>query len=162
MPSSAIEILLVEDSPGDVRLTREALKDGKVRNTLTVVSDGEMAMRYLRRQGEYSSAVRPDLILLDLNLPRKHGREVLAEVKADPELRDIPVVILTNSSAEEDICRAYDLQAICYVTKPVDLQQFIKVIRIVESFWLAVVELPADADAESATEQPRRVSELPT
>jgi two-component system, chemotaxis family, response regulator Rcp1 len=149
MPSSAIEILPVENSPGDVRLTREALKEGKVRNNLHVAPDGEKAVRFLRREGEYASAVRPDLILLDLSLPKKDGRQVLAEMKSDPDLRHIPVVILTSSAAEEDICRAYDLQAICYVTKPVDLQQFMKVIRYVESFWLTVIRLAPDTDEQS-------------
>jgi two-component system, chemotaxis family, response regulator Rcp1 len=138
-----IEILLVEDNPGDVRLTREALKDGKVSNRLHVVVDGVEALAFLRREGEHATAVRPDLILLDLNLPKMDGRQVLAEIKADPTLRQIPVVILTSSQAEEDICRSYDLHANCYVTKPVDLDRFMTVVRAVEDFWLAIVRLPS-------------------
>jgi two-component system, chemotaxis family, response regulator Rcp1 len=138
-----VEILLVEDNPGDVRLTREALREGKVSNRLHVAADGEEALAFLRREGEHADAVRPDLILLDLNLPKKDGRQVLAEVKADPALRQIPVVILTSSQAEEDICRSYDLHANCYVTKPVDLDQFMTVVRAVEDFWLAIVRLPS-------------------
>ncbi len=145
MQQEPIEILLVEDSPGDVRLTKEALREGKVHNNLNVVVDGEQAMAYLRRQGQYQNAVRPDLILLDLNLPRKDGREVLAEVKADAELRSIPVVILTTSKAEEDILRSYQLAANCYVTKPVDLEQFIKVVKAIEDFWLVIAKLPRAA-----------------
>lgn len=138
----AIEILMVEDNPGDVRLTVEALKDGKVRNRLNVVEDGVEALAFLRREGKYAQAPRPDLILLDLNLPKKDGREVLAEVKADPDLRRIPVVVLTTSRAEEDVLRAYDLNANCYITKPVSLDQFIKVVRSIEEFWLTIVKLP--------------------
>jgi CheY-like chemotaxis protein len=137
-----IEILLVEDSPGDVRLTEEALKDGKVRNNLHVVSDGVEAERFLHRQDPFADAPRPDLILLDLNLPRKDGRELLGEIKTDPALRRIPVVVLTTSSAEEDILRSYDLHANSYITKPVDLDQFLNVIRQIEGFWLTVVQLP--------------------
>ena len=137
-----VEILLVEDNPGDVRLTREALREGKVRNNLNVVGDGVEALAYLRRQGKYADAVRPDLILLDLNLPRKDGREVLAEVKEDPELRHIPVVVLTSSQAEQDIARAYDLHANCYVSKPVDLDQFVTVVKSVNDFWFTIVKLP--------------------
>ncbi len=137
-----IEILLVEDSPGDVRLTQEALKDGKVRNHLHVVSDGVEAEQFLHRQGPFADAPRPDLILLDLNLPRKDGRELLGEIKTDPALRRIPVVVLTTSSAEEDILRSYDLHANSYITKPVDLDQFMNVIRQIEGFWLTVVQLP--------------------
>jgi CheY-like chemotaxis protein len=140
--SSPIEILLVEDNPGDVRLTREALRDGKVRNNLSVVDDGVKALSFLRREGEYATAPRPDLILLDLNLPRKSGREVLTEIKGDPELKSIPVVILTTSGAEQDIVRAYELNANCYVTKPVDLDQFITVVKSIEDFWLTIVRLP--------------------
>jgi two-component system, chemotaxis family, response regulator Rcp1 len=139
----SIEILLVEDNPGDVRLTREALQDGKVRNNLNVVTDGVEAMAFLERKGKYASAVRPDLILLDLNLPKKDGRQVLAEIKADPDLRMIPVVILTTSQADQDIIRSYDLHANCYVTKPVDLDQFIAVVKSIEDFWLTIVKLPA-------------------
>jgi len=137
-----IEILLVEDSPDDIVLTTEALKDGKVRNRVSVVEDGEEAMAFLRREGRHATAPRPDLILLDLNLPRKSGREVLAEVKQDPKLKRIPVVIMTTSSNEEDILQAYNCHANCYVTKPVDLDQFLGVIRSIESFWLTVVKLP--------------------
>jgi two-component system, chemotaxis family, response regulator Rcp1 len=143
--SRAIEILLVEDSPGDVRLTREALREGKVRNRLHVVVDGVEALSFLRREGAYRDAVRPDVILLDLNLPRKDGREVLHEIKADEALRTIPVVILTSSQAEEDICRAYELHANCYITKPVDLEQFITVVRSIEMFWFSIVKLPVES-----------------
>jgi len=137
-----IEILLVEDNPGDVRLTVEVLKETKVRNTLTVAADGVEALDLLRRKGRYTHAVRPDLILLDLNLPKKDGRQVLAEIKADPVLRSIPVVILTTSKAEEDIVKSYNLYANCYVTKPVDLEQFVKVVKSIEGFWLTIVKLP--------------------
>jgi two-component system, chemotaxis family, response regulator Rcp1 len=137
-----IEILIVEDSPSDTELTLEALKDFKVRNHVTVVEDGVMAMQYLRRQGSYADSIRPDLIMLDLNLPRKDGREVLAEIKADETLRTIPVVVLTTSRAEQDILRSYQLNANCYITKPVDFNQFLEVVRTIESFWLFVVTLP--------------------
>ena len=137
-----IEILLVEDSPGDVRLTKEALREGKIRNHLSVVTDGVAALAFLRREGRYANAPRPDVVLLDLNLPKKDGREVLTEIKADPRLRRIPVVVLTTSSNEEDILRAYDLHANCYITKPVDLDQFISVVQSIESFWLTIVTLP--------------------
>ncbi len=137
-----IEILLVEDNPGDVRLTIEALKEGKVSNNLSVARDGVEALAFLRREGSFSQAPRPDLVLLDLNLPRKDGREVLAEIKVDPLLRRIPVVVLTTSKAEEDILRTYDLHANCYITKPVDLEQFISVVRSIDDFWLSVVKLP--------------------
>jgi two-component system, chemotaxis family, response regulator Rcp1 len=140
--SRPVEILLVEDNPGDVRLTREALREGKVRNNLSVAADGVEALRFLRREGEHAEAVRPDLILLDLNLPRKDGREVLEEIKEDPQLRLIPVVVLTSSQAEQDICRAYDLHANCYVTKPVDLDRFITVVQTIENFWFTIVKLP--------------------
>lgn len=139
-----IEVLLVEDNPGDVRLTREALKDGKVRNNLTVMTDGVEALAYLRKEGKHAYAARPDVILLDLNLPKKDGRQVLAEIKADPNLRRIPVVILTTSQAEEDILKTYDLHANCFVTKPVDLEQFIKVVKSIEDFWLTVVKRPSE------------------
>jgi len=142
--SQNVEILLVEDNPGDVRLTKEALKDNKVRNNLTVVEDGVEALSFLRREGRYTGAPRPDLILLDLNLPKKDGREVLSEIKADERLRRIPVVVLTTSKAEEDILRAYDLNANCYITKPVDFDQFIKVVRTIEDFWLTMVKLPPE------------------
>jgi len=141
-----IEILLVEDSPGDVRLTQEAFKDAKVLNNLHVVWDGVEALRFLNREGEYAEAPRPDLILLDLNLPKKDGREVLAEIKADNDLMRIPVVILTISKAEEDILRTYNLHANCYVTKPVDLNQFVTVIQSVEDFWLSIVKLPPNGN----------------
>ena len=141
-----VEILLVEDNPADVRLTEEALKEGKVHNNLYVVGDGVEAMKFLNREEEYSDAVRPDLLLLDLNLPKKDGREVLAEVKEDPELRRIPVVILTSSKAEEDIVKTYDLHANCYVTKPVDLDQFIHVVQTIDDFWFSVVKLPSRGD----------------
>jgi len=137
-----VEILLVEDSPGDVRLTIEALKKAKIANRLSVVSDGVEAMAFLRKEGRYSGEPRPDAILLDLNLPKKDGREVLAEIKADGDLKRIPVVILTTSQAEEDVLRSYDLHANCYITKPVDFQQFMSVVRSIEDFWLAVVKLP--------------------
>jgi len=137
-----IEILLVEDNTGDVRLTVEALKEGKVRNRMSVVRDGVEALAFLRREGPYRDAPRPDLILLDLNLPRKDGREVLADVKGDPELRRIPVVILTTSQEEKDIFKSYDLHANCYITKPIDLEQFVTVAKAVEDFWLTIVKLP--------------------
>jgi two-component system, chemotaxis family, response regulator Rcp1 len=137
-----IEILLVEDNPGDAELTAEALRHGKVYNQMHVVEDGEAALAFLRRQEQYASVPRPDVILLDLNLPRKDGREVLAEIKADEELKQIPVIILTTSEAEEDILRAYNLAVNCYITKPVDLDQFIKVVKAIEDFWFTVVKLP--------------------
>jgi len=137
-----IEILLVEDSPSDAEFTVEALKEAKIRNHLSLVEDGVQAMEFLRRQGQYAKAPRPDLIMLDLNLPRKDGREVLAELKADADLKMIPVVVLTTSRAEEDVLRAYQLHANCYITKPVDFQQFLSVVRAIESFWLYVVTLP--------------------
>lgn len=137
-----IEILLVEDNPGDIRLTMEALKEGKVFNKVTVVEDGEEALKYLRREGKYADAVRPDLVLLDLNLPKKDGRQVLEEIKDDDELKCIPVVVLTTSKAEEDILRSYKLHANCYISKPVDFDQFIKVIKNVKDFWFSVVMLP--------------------
>ena len=133
-----IEILLVEDNPGDARLTIEAMREAKVRNRIHVVEDGVEAMEFLRRQGRFGEAPRPDLILLDLNLPRKDGREVLAEVKADPDLKRIPVVVLTTSRAEEDVLRAYNLHANCYVTKPVDLEQFMKIVSQIDEFWVKV------------------------
>jgi len=139
-----IEILLVEDNPGDVELARVALADSKVTNRLRVVEDGESALDYMHRRGRFSGAPRPDLVLLDLNLPKKDGREVLAELKSDPNLKRIPVVILTTSSAEEDILRTYNLHANCYITKPLDFKQFHKVIKSIENFWLSIVVLPAD------------------
>ncbi len=138
-----IEILLVEDNPGDVRLTIEALKEGKIRNHMSVVGDGEEAMAFLRREKSHGDAPRPDLVLLDLNLPRKDGREVLAEIKEDPDLKRIPVVVLTTSKAEEDILRTYSLHANCYINKPVDLDQFIGVVKSIERFWFSVVSLPS-------------------
>jgi CheY-like chemotaxis protein len=137
-----IEILMVEDNPGDVRLTREALKDAKVSNTLRVVEDGAAALDFLYQRGDYADAPRPDLILLDLNLPKKNGREVLEEIKQDAQLKTIPVVILTTSQAEEDVVRAYSLHANCYITKPVDFAQFTKIVRTIEDFWLSIVTLP--------------------
>jgi two-component system, chemotaxis family, response regulator Rcp1 len=137
-----IDILMVEDDPGDVRLTREALKGSKVLHSLNVVEDGVAALDYLRKAPPYQDAVRPDIVLLDLNLPRKDGREVLAAMKQDAALRMIPVVILTTSQAEEDVLRAYNLNANCYVTKPVDFDQFMRIVRTIEDFWLTVVTLP--------------------
>jgi CheY-like chemotaxis protein len=142
-----IEILLVEDSPSDTDLTLEALKDFKVRNHVSVVEDGVLAMQFLRRQGAYAQAPRPDLIMLDLNLPRKDGREVLAEIKGDNLLKTIPIVVLTTSRAEKDILSAYELNANCYINKPVDFNQFLEVVRSIESFWLFVVTLPPAAKA---------------
>ena len=137
-----VEILLVEDNPGDVRLTQEAFKEGRIVNGLHVVMDGVEAMAFLQREGEYADAPRPDIILLDLNLPKKDGREVLAEIKDDDKLKSIPVIILTTSDAEEDIIRTYNHHANCYITKPVDLEQLINVVRSIEDFWLTVVKLP--------------------
>lgn len=139
-----INVLLVEDNPGDVRLTLEALKEGKVRNRLHIASDGIEAMDFLHREGKYSDVPHPDLILLDLNLPRKDGHEVLAEIKEDPLLRRIPVVVLTGSKAGEDILKTYDLHANCYITKPVDWDQFITVVKSINDFWLAIVKLPPE------------------
>src|SRR5918911_1812457 len=140
--SRPVEILLVEDNPGDARLTQEALKEAKIRNTLHHACDGVEAMAFLRREGAFRNAPMPDIVLLDLNLPRKDGREVLAEMKQDMRLRSIPVVVLTTSEAEQDIVRTYQLHANCYITKPVDLEKFIEIIRAIEDFWLAVVRLP--------------------
>ncbi|HAD81685.1 MAG: response regulator [Candidatus Edwardsbacteria bacterium RIFOXYD12_FULL_50_11] len=139
-----IEVLLVEDSPADVRLTKEALKEEKLHITLQVVNDGVEAMEYLRQEGKYSKAVRPDLILLDLNLPKKDGREVLKEIKGDDNLRSIPVVVLTTSKSEADIIKVYDLHANCYITKPLDLNQFSTVVKSIENFWLTIVKLPSN------------------
>jgi len=144
MTGKLIEILLVEDNAGDVRLTREALKEGKVLNKLSVVEDGVEAMAFLRREGKYTNASRPGLILLDLNLPKKDGRQVLAEIKVARNLKRIPVVILTTSKAEQDIIKTYDLHANCYITKPVDLEKFIAVLRSVQHFWLSIVKLPPE------------------
>jgi CheY-like chemotaxis protein len=138
-----IEVLLVEDDPGDVVLTKEAFDDNEVSNKLSVVSDGEEAMRFLRREADYADAPRPDLVLLDLNLPRKDGRQVLEEIKADETLCTIPVVVLTTSEAEEDILRSYRLHANAYVTKPVDFDRFIKVVRQIDDFFVSVVKLPS-------------------
>lgn len=138
----AVEILLVEDNPGDVRLTTEVLKDAKLCNNIHVVADGVEAIDFLRRNGTYSAAVRPDLILLDLNLPRKDGREVLEDIKGDENLKHIPVVVLTTSDAEQDILKSYALHANCYITKPVDLEQFAKVVSSIEEFWFSIVRLP--------------------
>lgn len=138
-----IEILLVEDNPGDARLTEEALREGRIRNTLHHAHDGVEALDFLKRKGGFANAPRPDLILLDLNLPRKDGREVLSELKRDPVLRLIPVVVLTTSEAEQDILRTYELHANCYITKPVDLDKFMTIVRAIEEFWLAVVTLPS-------------------
>lgn len=137
-----IDILLVEDNPGDVTLIKEALKEGQSLNKLTVLADGETALAFLRRQGAYAQVSRPDLILLDLNMPRKDGREVLVTIKTDPELKNIPVVILTSSDAQQDITNAYNMQANCYITKPADLKQYFDVIKLIEDFWLKTVKLP--------------------
>lgn len=139
-----IEILLVEDNPGDVRLTQEVLKEGRIANNLSIVTDGVEAIEFLSQQGKFTDAPRPDLILLDLNLPRKDGREVLADVKFNEKWKRIPIVVLTTSQAEEDILKAYNLYANCYITKPIDLDQFIKVVRSIEEFWLSIVKLPGE------------------
>lgn len=139
-----IEILLVEDNPSDVRLVREAFKDAKLRNNLSVAGDGERALCFLRKEEEFEGAPHPDLILLDLNLPKVDGRELLGQIKDSPELRRIPVVILTTSKSEEDILKSYDLHANCYVTKPVDLDQFVKVVQSIEYFWISIVKLPSE------------------
>ncbi|MCB0025165.1 MAG: response regulator [Caldilinea sp.] len=141
-----IEILLVEDNPGDVRLTQEAMRDAKVLNRLNVVPDGVTALEYLRKESRYANAVRPDVILLDLNLPRMDGRELLAIIKGDNNLKRIPVVVLTTSAAEEDVLRAYNLHANCYVTKPVELDQFIEVVKSIDSFWFSIVNLPPNGE----------------
>jgi CheY-like chemotaxis protein len=138
-----IEVLLVEDDEGDVLMTREALYEGKVINRLNVVGDGVEAVSYLRRCGEYAEAVRPDLVLLDLNLPKRDGRQVLEDIKSDPDLRRIPIVVLSTSEAEEDVLRSYDLHANAYVTKPVDFERFVEVIRQIDEFFISVVRLPA-------------------
>ena len=141
-PLHMIEILLVEDNPGDVDLARESLKSSKLRNTLHVVNDGEKAMQFLRKEPPYSSVPRPDIILLDLNLPRKDGREVLDEIKQDENLKRIPVVILTSSQADEDVLKSYNLHANCYICKPLDFTQFTKVVQSIQDFWLTIVKLP--------------------
>jgi two-component system, chemotaxis family, response regulator Rcp1 len=138
-----VQILLVEDNPGDVRLTQEALKEAKFRNTVHVVGDGIEALAYLRQQGKYSTATRPHMVMLDLNMPRMDGREVLEAIKKDPDLRRIPVVVLTSSEAETDIARAYELHANCYVTKPVDIDHFLQVVKSIEEFWVEIVKLPS-------------------
>lgn len=143
---SPVEILLVEDEPGDVRLTMESFKENKLLNHLTVAKDGVEAMAILHREGEHADEPRPDLIILDLNLPKKDGRQVLAEIKADDSLRKIPVVILTTSSSDEDILKSYNLRVNCYVTKPFDLDQFITVIKSIKTFWLEVVKLPGQSE----------------
>ena len=143
-----IEILLVEDNPGDADLAREALEGGKIKNNLFVVGDGEAAMTFLYQAGPYADMPRPDLILLDLNLPRKDGREVLADIKAHKDLKRIPVVVLTTSKSEEDILKSYNLHANCYITKPIDLNQFIKVVRSIEDFWLSIVVLPPNGEGK--------------
>jgi CheY-like chemotaxis protein len=137
-----VNILLVEDNPGDVRLTVEALREGRIANRLHVAGDGEAAMDFIRRQGDHAAAPRPDLILLDLNLPKKDGREVLEELKSDPELHRIPVIVLTTSSAEADVLRSYDLHANCYISKPIGYEDFIDAVRSMENFWLKIVLLP--------------------
>jgi chemotaxis family two-component system response regulator Rcp1 len=142
-----VEILLVDDNPGDVRLTLEAFKEGKLANNVSVVWDGIEAMEFLRRQGKYVGAARPDLVLLDLNMPKKDGREVLEEIKSDPELRRIPVVVLTTSKAEEDILKSYDLHVNCYIQKPVDYNEFIDVLPLIEDFWFTAVVLPPNGRA---------------
>jgi CheY-like chemotaxis protein len=142
-----VEVLLVEDNPGDVRLTMEAFKEGKVRHHLSVVGDGVEALTFLHREGSYASAPRPDLILLDLNLPKKSGRDVLAEIKVEEDLKGIPVVVLTTSNAEKDILGAYDLHASCYITKPVDFPQFVTVAKLVEDFWSTIIKLPKNEGA---------------
>ncbi len=138
----SVDILLIEDNPGDVRLVREALHDGKIINNMAVVNDGVEALNFLRKSGPYADAARPDMILLDLNLPRKDGREVLAEIKEDPDLKRIPVVVITSSRAEQDVLKSYNLHANCFITKPVDLEQFVAVVKSIEDFWMGIVKLP--------------------
>ncbi|RAM50932.1 response regulator [Mastigocladus laminosus UU774] len=139
-----IEILLIEDNPGDVELTKIALEDSKISVNLNVVEDGVEAIAFLRREGKYTQVPHPDIVLLDLNLPKKDGREVLAEIKADEKLKRIPVVVLTTSQAEEDVLRVYNLSANCYITKPVDFDQFVKIVQSIESFWFTIVKLPSE------------------
>ena len=143
--ATAVEILLVEDNPGDARLTEEAFKDSRLLNSMHRVSDGVEALGYLRQEGQYATAARPDIILLDLNMPRKDGREVLAEIKDDPDLKSIPVVVLTTSDADTDVIKSYELHANCYITKPVDLEKFMNIVQRIEDFWLAIVRLPRQA-----------------
>lgn len=153
-----VEVLLIEDSPSDAELTIEALKDAKLNNRLSHVEDGVQALEFLRQEGQFAQAPRPDLILLDLNLPRKDGREVLEEIKADERLRSIPVVVMTTSRAEQDVLRAYKLQANCYITKPVDFEQFVEVVHAIESFWLCLVTLPSrPQSANASAPQPPRL-----
>jgi CheY-like chemotaxis protein len=142
MQKQTMEILLVEDNPGDVRLVREVFREGRVPCTFQVAVDGEEALAFLRQEGAHAGAVPPDIVILDLNLPRKDGREVLAEIKADPRLRRLPVIVLTSSAADQDVMKAYDLHANCYIVKPVDLDDYSEVVRVIEDFWLATVELP--------------------
>jgi CheY-like chemotaxis protein len=148
--SRPVEILLVEDNPGDARLTVEALREGKIRNNLHHAKDGVEALAFLRREGPHAAAPAPDIVLLDLNLPRKDGREVLSEMKRDARLKSIPVVVLTTSEAEQDIVASYELHANCYITTPVDLDKFISIVKAIEDFWLAVVKLPSGSGAVSA------------
>ncbi|TAM87731.1 response regulator [bacterium] len=145
MNVDTIEVLLIEDSPSDARLTQEAFRDGKIRNNLSVVMDGAEGLAYLHREGAYAGASRPDLVLLDLNLPKVDGREVLRRIKTDPQLQSIPVVILTTSEAEEDVAKAYEYHANCYIRKPVDLARFLEIVSAIENFWLTVVKLPPNA-----------------
>ncbi len=142
MNEKIVHILLVEDNPGDARLTKEVFSECKVKNTLDVVENGEEALLFLRKKGKYENAVTPDLILLDLNLPKKSGQEVLADIKSDEELKKIPVVVLTTSEAEKDILKTYNLNANCYINKPVDFEQFVEIVKLIENFWLTVVKLP--------------------
>lgn len=144
----SVEILLVEDNSGDIRLTKEAMKDAKIINNLNVVEDGVEALAYLRKKGKFKGVKRPDLILLDINLPKKNGREVLAEIKQDIYLKQIPVVILTISNAEEDIINTYELHANCYITKPVDMEQFTKVVKSIDNFWFSIVKLPPNKNSQ--------------
>jgi len=146
---NAVEILLVEDNPGDVRLTKEALRDAKVLNRLSVARDGVEAMEFLRREGSFANAPRPDLIILDLNLPRKDGREVLTDIKSDHGLRSIPVVVLSTSEADEDVLKSYGCHANCYITKPLDFDRFVTVVRAIETFWFSIVRLPSGAGEAS-------------
>jgi CheY-like chemotaxis protein len=144
-----MEVLLVEDNPGDVRLTMEAFKEGKIRNHMSVVIDGVEALAFLRREGPYANAPRPDIILLDLNLPKKNGRDVLAEIKAEEDLKRIPVVVLTTSNEEKDILGTYDLHANCYITKPVDFAQFVTAVKLIEDFWFNIIKLSKSGDADA-------------
>ncbi|MER3493056.1 MULTISPECIES: response regulator [Fischerella] len=139
-----IEILLIEDNPGDVELTKIALEDSKISVNLNIVEDGVEAIAFLRREGKYANVPHPDIVLLDLNLPKKDGREVLAEIKADEKLKRIPVVVLTTSQAEEDVLKVYNLSANCYITKPVDFDQFVKIVQSIENFWFTIVKLPPE------------------